>query len=98
MARYPELAYENDIPGYDNAHTRGHFHGLFDTLIHPVTRRYLSEDYAFCHRWAQGCGGEIWMDVQSVVTHVGHYGYRGSFLAVVPFEPDVTTPVSPAKA
>jgi len=87
-AQYPELRYENDIPGYDNAHTRHNFWGFFDTLHHPVTRRYLSEDYAFCHRWTQGCGGEIWMDVESVVTHHGSYSYRGSFLSVVPFRPD----------
>ncbi len=87
-AKYPELRYENDIAGYDNAFTRGNFWGFFDTLHHPVSRRYLSEDYAFCHRWTQGCGGEIWMDVESVVTHHGSYGYRGSFLSVVPFTPD----------
>lgn len=86
--QYPELRYENDIPGYDNTHTRGNFWGFFDTLHHPVSRRYLSEDYAFCHRWTQGCGGEVWMDVESVITHYGSYGYRGSFLSVVPFEPD----------
>ena len=88
--KYPELRYENDIAGYDNAFTRGNFWGFFDTLHHPVSRRYLSEDYAFCHRWTQGCGGEIWMDVESVVTHHGSYGYRGSFLSVVPFTPDAT--------
>ena len=86
--QFPELQYENDIAGYDNEFTRGNFWGFFDTLHHPVTRRYLSEDYAFCHRWTQGCGGEIWMDVESVVTHHGSYGYRGSFLSVVPFTPD----------
>ncbi len=53
-----------------------------------MTRRYLSEDYAFCHRWTQGCGGSIWMDVDSVVSHQGSYSYRGSFLSVVPFVPD----------
>lgn len=87
-AKHPELRYENDIAGYDSDFTRGNFWGFFDTLHHPVTRRYLSEDYAFCHRWTNGCGGEIWMDVESVVTHHGSYGYRGSFLAVVPFTPD----------
>ncbi|MES2684441.1 MAG: hypothetical protein V4650_13060 [Pseudomonadota bacterium] len=86
--QFPALQYENDIAGYDNEFTRGNFWGFFDTLHHPVTRRYLSEDYAFCHRWTQGCGGEIWMDVESVVTHHGSYGYRGSFLSVVAFTPD----------
>ena len=87
-ARHPELRYENDIAGYDNEFTRGNFFGFFDTLHHPVTRRYLSEDYAFCHRWTNDCGGEIWMDVESVVSHHGSYGYCGSFLSVVPFTPD----------
>ncbi len=85
---FPALRYENDIPGYENAYTRGNFWGFFDTLHHPESRRYLSEDYAFCHRWTQGCGGEIWMDVESVVTHQGSYSYSGSFLSVVPFTPD----------
>jgi hypothetical protein len=84
---YPELRYENDITGYDNAHTRGNFWGFFDTLIHPESRRYLSEDYAFCHRWTQ-CGGEIWMDVESTLTHQGGYAFTGSFLSVAPFVPD----------
>ena len=26
---------------------------LFDCMIDPVSRRYLSEDYAFCRRWQQ---------------------------------------------
>lgn len=80
MQRYPELHYENDIAGYDNPHTRGNFWAFFDTLLHPQTRRYLSEDYAFCHRWAQGCGGEIWMNIDSPLTHHGQYAYSGSFL------------------
>lgn len=86
--QFPELRYENDIAGYDNAHTRGNFWGFFDTLHHPVSRRYLSEDYAFCHRWVQGCGGEIWMDVESPIAHYGNYAYQGSFLSIVPFTPD----------
>ena len=88
-ARYPELQYQNDIAGYDNAYTRNNFWGFFDTLHHPVSRRYLSEDYAFCHRWTEGCGGEIWMDVESPIVHYGNYPYQGSFLSVVPFTPDV---------
>jgi len=45
---------------------------FFDTLIHPATGRYLSEDYAFCHRW-RGCGGEVWIDAESAVGHLGSY-------------------------
>lgn len=85
--KYPGLRYENDIPGYDSAITRGNFWGFFDTLHHPVSRKYLSEDFAFCHRWTEGCSGEIWMDVESPITHVGSYAYTGSFLQVVPLTP-----------
>ena len=52
---------------------------VFDTLIEPVTRQYLSEDYAFGRRWA-ALGGEIWADVESRLTHVGHAAYTGSLM------------------
>lgn len=52
---------------------------VFDTMIEPGTGQHLSEDYAFCHRW-RGLGGEIWADVQSRLTHVGHAAYAGSLV------------------
>ena len=33
-------------------------------------KRYLSEDYAFCRRW-QEMGGEIMMNIESTLGHVG---------------------------
>lgn len=52
---------------------------VFDTLIEPATRQYLSEDYAFGLRWA-ALGGEIWADVESRLVHVGHAAYAGSLM------------------
>jgi len=52
---------------------------VFDTLIEPSTRQYLSEDYAFGRRWA-ALGGDIWADVESRLTHVGHAAYAGSLM------------------
>jgi len=52
---------------------------LFDTLIEPETGQHLSEDYAFCRRW-RDLGGEIWADVESRLTHVGHAAYAGSLV------------------
>ncbi len=49
---------------------------LFDCMIDPVTRRYLSEDYAFCRRWQQ-LGGKIFADVTTGLCHVGNYIYEG---------------------
>ena len=77
---YPQLHYANDVAGYDNAFTRGNFWTFFETMVHPFTRRYLSEDYAFCHRWTQGCQGEIWLDIESRLSHFGNMAFSGSFL------------------
>ena len=43
---------------------------LFECMIDPETRRYLSEDFAFCRRW-QLLGGEIWADIGNVLGHEG---------------------------
>lgn len=76
----PQLQYSNDVAGYENTHTHGNFWTFFDTLVHPVSRRYLSEDYAFCHRWTQACRGEIWLDIESRLSHFGNVAFSGSFL------------------
>ncbi|MDB5427923.1 MAG: hypothetical protein JWR43_1898 [Phenylobacterium sp.] len=52
---------------------------VFDTMIEPETGQHLSEDYALCRRW-RDLGGEIWADVESRLTHVGHAAYSGSLL------------------
>ncbi|HEY3697073.1 hypothetical protein [Phenylobacterium sp.] len=52
---------------------------IFETMIEPETGQYLSEDYAFCRRW-RDLGGEIWADMQSRLTHVGHTAYSGSLV------------------
>jgi hypothetical protein len=49
---------------------------FFDTLIHPTTGRHLGEDFAFCHRW-RACGGEVWVDTESRIGHVGAYRFEG---------------------
>jgi hypothetical protein len=41
------------------------------------TKRYLSEDYAFCRRW-QKLGGEIWLDPLVKLDHIGHYTFNGN--------------------
>jgi len=51
---------------------------IFDCMIDPETRRYLSEDYAFCRRWQQ-IGGKIHADVTTVLGHVGNLRFTGSF-------------------
>ena len=50
---------------------------IFDCMIDPDNRRYLSEDYAFCRRW-QLMGGRIFADVSTVLGHVGTLRFSGS--------------------
>lgn len=57
-------------------------YAFFDTMIDPQSRQYLSEDYAFCKRW-QGIGGEIWVDLQSKLTHIGSHAFQGDLGAVL---------------
>jgi len=74
MEKYPELKYNNDSaidPKYNK-----YCYALFDTMIDPVDRRYLSEDYTFCRRWQQ-MGGEIYIDPNTNLNHVGSYTFQG---------------------
>jgi len=50
---------------------------LFDCMIDPESRRYLSEDYAFCRRWQQ-MDGQIFADCQTSLGHVGNLPFTGS--------------------
>src|ERR1700723_4314146 len=49
---------------------------LFECMIDPATGTYLSEDFAFCKRWTD-IGGEIWLDLQSRLDHVGPSVFHG---------------------
>jgi hypothetical protein len=49
---------------------------LFECMIDPNTKTYLSEDFAFCKRWTD-IGGEIWLDLQSRLDHVGPSVFHG---------------------
>jgi hypothetical protein len=52
-------------------------YALFDTMIDPVSRRYLSEDYTFCRLW-QNMGGDVFLDPRTGLNHVGHYTFKGN--------------------
>jgi hypothetical protein len=45
-------------------------------MVHPETGRYLSEDYAFCHRW-RAIGGKVWVDLECKLMHLGQHLFRG---------------------
>jgi len=82
---YPELKYNNDV-NIANAELKDHFYALFDTMIDPVDRRYLSEDYTFCRRW-QEIGGDVWLDPSISLNHYGHFCFQGNPEAIISFAP-----------
>ena len=63
---YPELECMNDHPNVPIKE----YYALFDCMIDPDNKRYLSEDYAFCRRW-QLLGKTIKMNIESTLGHVG---------------------------
>jgi hypothetical protein len=71
--KFPELKCVNDHQNKD----LDEYFAIFDCLIDPETKRYLSEDYAFCRRWQQ-MGGQIFADVMTVLGHVGNIRFQGS--------------------
>lgn len=78
IAAYPQLKFTaaHDRPVLNPSPNQ---YALFDCMIDPETRHYLSEDYTFCRRW-RDLGGEIWADFEARLTHVGHAAYTGSLI------------------
>jgi hypothetical protein len=75
----PYVKYVNDMNAYETGKNQDCFYALFDCIIHPVTKQYLSEDYTFCKRWTD-LGGEIWLDLNCNLTHIGTYHFAGAIV------------------
>ena len=80
---YPELKYNNDVQL--NQDLSDHFYAIFDTMIDPIDRRYLSEDYTFCRRW-QDIGGDIWLDPTISLNHYGSFCFAGNPAQIIQFQ------------
>lgn len=52
--------------------------GFFDPI--PTEKSFLSEDYSFCARWRELCGGEIWAVLDQTIGHVGVMNFEGCVL------------------
>jgi len=49
----------------------------FDFLTIDGVR--LSEDYSFCYRWREKCGGEVWANISHEITHVGIRHFKARY-------------------
>lgn len=76
IERHPELKFERQHESPDPGAGSPHRYALFDCMIDPATKTYLSEDFSFCKRWTDS-GGEIWVDLTSKLTHVGPMAFQG---------------------
>ncbi|KJC58677.1 hypothetical protein UP10_22455 [Bradyrhizobium sp. LTSPM299] len=75
MAHYPRLNYVPDGP---SGNPEAPFYWLFfDCMVDPDTKRYLSEDFAFCRRW-RDIGGKVYADLRSDLGHLGQHMFRGN--------------------
>jgi hypothetical protein len=80
IERYPELKYTGGFLPTDPYPQSQNRYALFNEMIDESTGRYLSEDRSFSQRWT-GMGGEIWVDTQSRLQHVGPTVFEGDFLS-----------------
>jgi hypothetical protein len=76
--RHPELAYSNAFVMGDPLGQSRHRFAFFNCILDKENGVYLSEDYSFCRRWTD-MGGEIWVDLQSRLKHVGPLIFDGDF-------------------
>ena len=74
MDAYPDLYFHNDLELPENEAKYTYL--FFDAMHEKETKRYLSEDYAFCRRW-QALGGEVWLDPLIKLDHIGHFTFPG---------------------
>jgi hypothetical protein len=77
---YPEMSYKPDHARTENFDGTNEIMAYFDCQIDPVTRRYLSEDYFFCHK-AREIGMKVWMCGWMELHHIGSYIFKGNMIS-----------------
>jgi hypothetical protein len=76
IEKYPELKYTKEDQAEDPLRGSPCRYAFFNCLVDQATGTFLSEDYSFCKRW-RDMGGEIWIDLQSKLTHTGSINFKG---------------------
>ena len=74
----PTHTVKNDIPSSRDSISE--YVALFDCMICPTSKRYLSEDYAFCRR-CQEHGLSVHADLFAPLTHTGSMLFHGDLSA-----------------
>jgi hypothetical protein len=77
--RYPDLWCESIASTYGKFGLKGGVLQCFEPMP-DENGHYCGEDVAFCRRWVEGCGGEVWAVVTETIVHVGSEPFAGHFL------------------
>ncbi|HUA18513.1 MAG TPA: hypothetical protein VMB25_07190 [Bryobacteraceae bacterium] len=77
MEHYSELRYAHEHRADDPLSGSKWRSAIFNCMTDEAGN-YLSEDFSFCRRWTD-LGGEIWLDLQSRLNHVGMMTFEGDF-------------------
>lgn len=77
IEKCPEIVDDRLFKGMPFASRFSRFLTPFDKI--RTGDRELSEDFSFCHRWTQACGGEIWASFDHPIRHVGSFVYEARF-------------------
>ncbi len=77
---YPDLWVWDTEGAYRGLGVEGHVLQCFEPLQSP-SGLFYSEDYAFCSRWVDGCGGEIWSCISETIIHSGSERFTGNYSA-----------------
>jgi hypothetical protein len=77
IEHYPDLRYSREHKAGDTLGESQWRCALFNSLIDKESGTFLSEDFSFCRRWTE-MGGEIWVDLESRLTHVGPVSFNGN--------------------
>lgn len=72
VARKPRLEH---VP----LHKGLRYYDFFSHLSSPDGGLMYGEDQSFCMRWTHHCAGDIWLDTQSTVTHLGVRAHAGRY-------------------
>jgi hypothetical protein len=77
--RFPELWVPTPSEMYRKHGLKGGVLQCFDSF-QGADGLFPGEDIAFCRRWVDGCGGEIWSCVDEAILHIGQENFVGHYL------------------
>ena len=86
---YPELQYRPDHVRTEQFDGNRDIMAYFDCIIDPESRRYLSEDYMFCHN-SRKAGIDVWLCPWMQLRHIGSYIFGGSLAAMAAIQASPT--------